>query len=116
MEPHLMELLRLIASLVLVFGLLGGLLWALKKMQARLQGPSADRKMAVLESLSLAPRQKIALIQIGTQQLVVGITPTAITPLMTLTEEGTLVPPNPLATLVTPVTPATGFKEELQRV
>ena len=48
--------------------------------------------------------------------LVVGITPTAITPLMTLTEEGTLVPPNPLATLVTPVTPATGFKEELQRV
>ena len=104
-----MELLRLIASLVLVFGLLGGLLWALKKMQARLQGPSADRKMAVLESLSLAPRQKIALIQIGTQQLVVGIPPTSITPLMTVAADGAVQIP---AQAPSP----TAFKEELQRV
>jgi len=108
-----MELLRLIASLVLVFGLLGGLLWALKKMQARLQGPSADRKMAVLESLSLAPRQKIALIQIGTQQLVVGITPTAITPLMTVAADGAV---QVSAQVSAPATSPTAFKEELQRV
>ena len=109
MEPTSLELFRLIASLVLVFGLLGGLLWALKKMQHRLQGASPNRKMALIESLSLAPRQKIALIQIGEQQLVVGITPTSITPLMTVAADGTVQ-------VAAQATSPTAFKEELQRV
>jgi flagellar protein FliO/FliZ len=109
MEPTSLELFRLIASLVLVFGLLGGLLWALKKMQTRLQGAGPNRKMALIESLSLAPRQKIALIQIGEQQLVVGITPTSITPLMKVAADGAVQIP---AQAPSP----TAFKEELQRV
>ncbi|MEY4470584.1 MAG: Flagellar protein FliO [Pseudomonadota bacterium] len=113
MEPTSLELFRLIASLVLVFGLLGGLLWALKKMQHRLQGASPNRKMALIESLSLAPRQKIALIQIGEQQLVVGITPTSITPLMTVAADGAV---QVSAQVSAPATSPTAFKEELQRV
>lgn len=113
MEPTSLELFRLIASLALVFGLLGGLLWALKKMQHRLQGASPNRKMALIESLSLAPRQKIALIQIGEQQLVVGITPTSITPLMMVAADGAV---QVSAQVSAQATSPTAFKEELQRV
>ena len=108
MAPTTMEILKIIASLVLVFGLLGGLLWALKRMQSRLQRSGPQRQIAIIETLTLAPRQKIALVQIGHQQVLVGITPTQINALITVTPAAAA---NPLAEQGT----RQAIKEEMKR-
>ena len=77
-----MEFLRVFASLVLVLGLLGGLLWGLKRLQLRmLPGGPAGRRMQVLDSLSVGPRQRVALVRVGTQDVLVGVSPGQMTAL-----------------------------------
>ncbi len=69
------DLLKMLASLVLVFGLLGLLLWALKRLQQRLHSdPTGQRQLRVLETLHLGARQKIALLEVDNQRVLVGIT------------------------------------------
>jgi flagellar protein FliO/FliZ len=62
-------------SFALVIGLLLAVLWGLKKMQS---GASFLRKNAqrlqTIESLSVGPRQKILLIQVDGQDVLVGVT------------------------------------------
>lgn len=69
------ELAKLMGSLLLVFGLLAALLWALRQLQSRLQGAAkgADRHLKLLETLSVGPRQKIALVEVDGQRVLVGI-------------------------------------------
>lgn len=76
-----MEFLRIFASLLLVFGLLGGLLWGLKRLQLRVQPGLPGRRLELLESLSVGPRQKIALVRVGSQEMLVGISPGQISSL-----------------------------------
>jgi flagellar protein FliO/FliZ len=73
---------RLLSSFALVLGLLGLALWGLRRLQNRggFAGP-AKRQLQVIESLSLGPRQKIVLVRVGTRELVLGVTPTAISAL-----------------------------------
>ena len=123
MEPTSIDLFRILASLVLVFGLLGGLLWALKKMQSRLQRTGPHKRIAIIETLNLAPRQKIALVQVGQQQVLVGITPTQITALLTVTpgeaNESSDSPPDSPPSLpqkaLAELSNHPTFKEEMQR-
>ncbi len=75
-----MDVLRMVGSLVLVFGLLGGLLWFLRRMQTLRPGGLA-RQMQVIESISVGPRQKVALLRVGEREVLVGISPAQITPL-----------------------------------
>jgi flagellar protein FliO/FliZ len=62
-------------SFALVIGLLLALLWTLRKMQ---NGSTMLRKknqrMHTVETLSVGPRQKILLIQVDGQDLLVGVT------------------------------------------
>jgi flagellar protein FliO/FliZ len=62
-------------SFALVIGLLLAVLWSLRKMQS---GVSFLRKNAqrlqTIESMSVGPRQKILLIQIDGQDVLVGVT------------------------------------------
>ena len=70
------DLLKMLTSLVLVFGLMGLLLWLLRRMQQRLQiEGTAGRRIRLLDSMSVGARQKIVLIEVDNQRLVVGITP-----------------------------------------
>jgi flagellar protein FliO/FliZ len=119
MEPTSIDLFRILASLVLVFGLLGGLLWALKKMQSRLQRTGPHKRIAIIETLNLAPRQKIALVQVGQQQVLVGITPTQITALLTVTpseaNESPDSPPSLPHKALAELSNHPTFKEEMQR-
>lgn len=70
------ELVKMLTSLALVFGLMGLLLWGLRRMQQRLQIPGmAGRRIRVIDSLSIGARQKIVLIEVDNQRLVVGVTP-----------------------------------------
>jgi flagellar protein FliO/FliZ len=67
--------LQYVLSFALVIALLLGVLWGLRKMQ---NGNSFLRKNAqrlqTVESLSIGPRQKIVLIQVDGQDVLIGVT------------------------------------------
>ncbi len=70
-----MDFLRIFGSLLLVFGLLGAMLWGLKRLQLRVQPGGAGRRLQLLETLSVGPRQKVALVRVDGQQVLLGISP-----------------------------------------
>ena len=76
-----MESLRIFGSLVLVFGLLGGVLWGLKRMQSRLQSAQPGRRIQVLDSLSIGARQKLLLVRVDGRQVLLGVSPGQMTSL-----------------------------------
>jgi len=76
-----METIRVIVSLLVVFGLMGALLWGLKKMQSRITQAVPGRRLQILESTSIGTRQKLALVSVGGHELLVGVSPGQITAL-----------------------------------
>jgi flagellar biogenesis protein FliO len=60
---------------------MAALLWALRKLQSRLNSQNSGRRLNVIESLSVGPRQKFALLRVGQHEVLVGITPTQMTAL-----------------------------------
>src|SRR5574343_1922272 len=74
--------LQYLLSVALVIGLLFGSLWALRKLQsgARL-GAKGEARLKIVETLSIGPRQKIALVQLDGQDVLLGITVQSITAL-----------------------------------
>lgn len=87
--------LQYLLSFALVIGLLLGLLWALRKLQNG-QGfiKRPHQRLQMVESFSVAPRQKIALIRIDDQEVLVGITAHQINVLHTPTARS-VSPENP---------------------
>ena len=75
------DLFRMIGSFALVLAIMAALLWALRKLQSRLNSQNPGRRMQVIESLSVGPRQKFALLRVGEHEVLVGITPTQMTSL-----------------------------------
>ena len=73
--------LQYLLSFAFVIGLLLALLWTLRKLQngAMLRKPT--QRLRTLETLSVGPRQKIALIQVDGQEVLVGITAQQMTAL-----------------------------------
>ncbi len=76
-----MDMLRFASSLVLVLVLLGGLLWALKRMQSGVRPGNSSRQLQVIEAVSVGPRQKVALVRVGNREVLVGVSPTQLTAL-----------------------------------
>ena len=76
-----MDMLRFAGSMVLVLCLLGGLLWALKRMQTGIRPAGGVRQLQVIEAVSVGPRQKIALVRVGSREVLVGVSPTQLTAL-----------------------------------
>ena len=75
------DLFRMIGSFALVLAIMAALLWALRKLQTRLNSQNSGRRLQVIESLSIGPRQKFALLRVGEHEVLVGITPTQMTSL-----------------------------------
>jgi flagellar protein FliO/FliZ len=73
--------LRMGGSLLLVLALLGGMLWMLKRLKAMQEKHHGPRQMELMETLTVGVRQKIALVRIGTRQVLVGMTPGQFTAL-----------------------------------
>lgn len=68
------DILRMLASMALVLGLLGALLWGLRKLQARLQPDTgSDRPIKIIHTLSLGPRHKITLIEVDHRRVLLGM-------------------------------------------
>lgn len=76
------DALQYLLSFALVIGLLLATLWGLRKMQ---NGAPFMRKnnqrLQTIESLSIGTRQKVMLIQVDGQNLLIGVTPHQITAL-----------------------------------
>lgn len=70
-----LDWLQYVLSFALVIGLLLALLWTLRKLQ---NGPHPLRKksqrLQAVETLSIGPRQKIVLLQLDGQDVLVGVT------------------------------------------
>ena len=74
-----MDLLRMLGSMALVIALLLAVLWGLKRMQKQmLTSGQPGRRMQVIETLGVGTRQKIALVRVGDNEVLIGITPTQI--------------------------------------
>jgi flagellar protein FliO/FliZ len=71
----------LASSFLLVLGLLALLLFALKRMQGMSLAAGGQRQIQQIESLSAGTRQKILLLRVKDREILVGISPTQITPL-----------------------------------
>lgn len=97
------DALQYLLSFALVIGLLLTTLWGLRKMQ---NGASFMRKSSQrlhnIETLSIGPRQKVVLIQVDGQDVLIGVTPHQMTALTAW--------PSPLA--ASPLTAATAVPKE----
>jgi len=72
---------RMGASMVLVLGLLAAMFWMLKRMKGLQVQRNGAPRLEVLETISVGPRQKMALVRIGEHQVLVGMTATQFTAL-----------------------------------
>ncbi len=70
----LADWLQYLLSFGLVIVLLLALLWALRKLQNGAVLRKSTQRLQMLETLSVGPRQKIALIRVDGQEVLVGIT------------------------------------------
>ena len=86
---HATDWLSFIASFAVVLALLGLVLFALKKMQSGSLLGLPQRKIRILDSVSIGPRQKIVLLRVKDEDILVGVTVQQINTLagFPLTEE-----------------------------
>jgi len=75
---HASDWLSFALSFGIVLALLGALLYALKRMQNGNLLGMGQRRIRVIDSMSLAPRQKVVLVRVKDQDILLGITPQEI--------------------------------------
>ena len=78
------QLLQLLFGLLLVIGLIFVLAWVMRRVQR--VGPNSGQLIELLGSRALGPRDRLMLVQVGNEQILLGITPGRITPLHVLKE------------------------------
>lgn len=77
-----LDLVSLVGNFLLVLVLLVAVLWLLRRLQGfkGLQGlRPAARRLSVVESLSMGPRQKLALVRWDDREVLIGLTPQGFT-------------------------------------
>jgi flagellar protein FliO/FliZ len=76
------SLAQLTLSLLAIIALIFAVAWLLKRL--KLATPRSSGDIAVLQEMSVGPRERIALIRIGQSQVLIGISPNGITSLQPL--------------------------------
>jgi len=69
-----LDILRLAGSMVLILILLGAMYWILRKLKEKQMLLGKSGRLTILETLNLGSRQKIALLQVDGQRILIGIT------------------------------------------
>jgi flagellar protein FliO/FliZ len=104
-------------SLLLVLAAIFAAAWALKRLRG--VGQRGAKTLHVVADLSLGPKERAVLIQVGQQQLLVGVAPGQVTTLHVLTEnistEQPAIGDAPVNPSSTPSVPADAFKAILKR-
>jgi flagellar biosynthetic protein FliO len=78
------QLTQLVLGLLLVLGLIFALAWLLRRVQRA--GPQQGQLIELISSRALGPRDRLVLVQVGNEQILLGLTPGRITPLHVLKE------------------------------
>jgi len=73
-------------GLVLVLGLILGMAWLLKRMPGAGQGLRQSDQLRIVGMLSVGSKERVAVIQVGGEQLLVGVSPGGISRLYLLPE------------------------------
>ena len=76
------QLTQLVLGLLLVIGLIFVLAWLMRRVQGI--GPGNAQVIELVGSRALGPRDRLVLVQVGEEQILLGITPGRITPLHVL--------------------------------
>jgi flagellar protein FliO/FliZ len=72
---------RVVGSIVLVLMLLAALLWTLRRMKLMQTAQGGERMLQVVETISVGPRQKIALLRVANQLVLIGMSANQFTAL-----------------------------------
>ncbi|MDM8347741.1 flagellar biosynthetic protein FliO [Pseudomonas sp. sp1636] len=75
---------QLLLGLLLVIGLIFLLAWLMRRVQQL--GPRGGQVIKIVASQALGPRDRLVLVQVGGEQLLLGLTPGRIAPLHVLKE------------------------------
>ncbi len=78
------QLAQLVLGLLLVLGLIFALAWLLRRVQQA--GPRQGQVIELISSRALSARDRLVLVQVGNEQILLGLTPGRITPLHVLKE------------------------------
>ena len=78
------QLLQLLLGLLLVIGLIFLLAWLMRRVQQ--VGPRGGQVIRVLASQALGPRDRLVLVQVGNEQILLGLSPGRIAPLHVMSE------------------------------
>ena len=76
------QLTQLVLGLLLVIGLIFVLAWLMRRVQRI--GPGNGQVIELVGSRALGPRDRLVLVQVGEEQILLGLTPGRITPLHVL--------------------------------
>jgi flagellar protein FliO/FliZ len=109
-SPSAGNLLQTILALVFVLAILAGLAWFMKRYGPRAGGGSAN--LRVVGALSLGGRERIMVVEVGDQWIVVGASPGRINALATMPKQEGVEPSSVLAAHLPP---ATGFADWLKQ-
>ena len=77
------SLAQLTLSLIAIVALILAISWALKRL--KLAGPRGSGEIAVVDELSVGPRERIVLVRVGESQVLLGIGAQGMVPLTPLT-------------------------------
>ena len=78
------QLTQLVLGLLLVLGVIFALAWLLRRVQQT--GPRQGQVIELISSRALGARDRLVLVQVGNEQILLGLTPGRITPLHVLKE------------------------------
>jgi flagellar protein FliO/FliZ len=101
------SLAQLTLSLLAILGLIFALSWLMRRL--KFSGSHAAGDMAVLDSVSVGPRERIALIRVGDAQVLVGISAAGIVALTPLSQ------PIGIAPAARPIAFADRLREMMKR-
>ncbi|HWV10743.1 MAG TPA: flagellar biosynthetic protein FliO [Pseudomonas sp.] len=75
---------QLLLGLLLVIGLIFLLAWLMRRVQQ--VGPRGGQVIRIMASQALGPRDRLVLVQVGSEQVLLGLSPGRITPLHVMNE------------------------------
>lgn len=80
------QIMQLVLGLLLVIGLIFLLAWLVRRVQQKLPVKGSQQAISLLASQALGPRDRLLLVQVGKEQILLGLTPGTIVPLHVLEE------------------------------
>ena len=112
-SPSAGNLMQTILSLVLVLAMLAILAWLLKRFGPRAQGGAGA--LRIVGALNLGGRERIMVVEVGDQWIVVGASPGRINALATMPKQDTAQSAPPQASLHPHTPSASSFSEWLKQ-